>query len=128
MADLAVNQGSLRRCIFFTLRRLHLRPLRQQESCAFYAHMKTEALSCDSGMHPRINRLSRAVDVKSFGNLNFRFVEIFNHKDSDGSYRQVMAMAVSSSCAFALTVSADHLVGRYDLSVGVRVAVHEFAC
>lgn len=28
----------------------------------------------------------------------------------------VMAMAVSSSCAFALTVSADHLVGRYDLS------------
>jgi hypothetical protein len=39
-----------------------------------------------------------------------------------------MAMAVSSSCAFALTVSADHLVGRYDLSVGVRVALHEFAC
>ncbi|KAG1779217.1 WD40-repeat-containing domain protein [Suillus placidus] len=27
----------------------------------------------------------------------------------------VMAMAVSSDCTFALTVSADHLVGRYDL-------------
>ncbi|KAG0692069.1 hypothetical protein DFH29DRAFT_972524 [Suillus ampliporus] len=27
----------------------------------------------------------------------------------------VMAMAVSRDCTFALTVSADHLVGRYDL-------------
>lgn len=27
----------------------------------------------------------------------------------------VMAMAVSKDCSFALTVSADHLVGRYDL-------------
>jgi hypothetical protein len=41
---------------------------------------------------------------------------------------QVMAMAVSSGCTFALTVSADHLVGRYDLLVSVRVALHEFAC
>src|SRR5882757_9379742 len=28
-----------------------------------------------------------------------------------------MAMAVSLDCTFALTVSADHLVGRYDLLV-----------
>ncbi|KIK95219.1 hypothetical protein PAXRUDRAFT_827218 [Paxillus rubicundulus Ve08.2h10] len=28
----------------------------------------------------------------------------------------VMAMAVSKDCSFALTVSADHLVGRYDLN------------
>ncbi|KAF8834310.1 WD40 repeat-like protein [Paxillus ammoniavirescens] len=28
----------------------------------------------------------------------------------------VMAMAVSEDCSFALTVSADHLVGRYDLN------------
>ena len=26
-----------------------------------------------------------------------------------------MAMAVSKDCSFALTVSADHVVGRYDL-------------
>lgn len=29
-----------------------------------------------------------------------------------------MAMAVSNNGAFALTVSADHLIGRYDLLVG----------
>jgi hypothetical protein len=39
-----------------------------------------------------------------------------------------MAMTVSSDCTFALTVSADHLVGRYNLSVGIQVALHELAC
>ena len=32
--------------------------------------------------------------------------------------RSVMAMAVSRDSALALSVSADHLVGRYDLTVG----------
>jgi hypothetical protein len=30
----------------------------------------------------------------------------------------VMAMAVSHDNALALTVSADHIIGRYDLTVG----------
>ncbi|KAG2083532.1 WD40-repeat-containing domain protein [Suillus cothurnatus] len=33
----------------------------------------------------------------------------------------VMAMTVSSDCTFALTVSADHLVGRYNLSIVNRM-------
>ncbi|KAG2145279.1 WD40-repeat-containing domain protein [Suillus bovinus] len=37
----------------------------------------------------------------------------------------VMAMAVSSDCTVALTVSADHLVGRYDLLVGVQEVTSE---
>jgi len=36
-----------------------------------------------------------------------------------------MAMAVSLDCTFALTVSADHLIGRYDLMVGAPVTPHE---
>jgi len=40
----------------------------------------------------------------------------------------VMAMAVSLDCTFALTVSANHLVGRYDLLVGVLVPQHEITC
>ncbi|EGN98932.1 hypothetical protein SERLA73DRAFT_168506 [Serpula lacrymans var. lacrymans S7.3] len=41
----------------------------------------------------------------------------------------VMAMAVSRACTFALTVSADHLVGRYDLiSAGLPGVSLEDAC
>ncbi|KAN0092896.1 WD40-repeat-containing domain protein [Tylopilus felleus] len=39
----------------------------------------------------------------------------------------VMAMAVSKDCSFALTVSADHLVGRYDLNVPTQVEANQSA-
>ncbi|KAF8551384.1 WD40 repeat-like protein [Imleria badia] len=38
----------------------------------------------------------------------------------------VMAMAVSKDCSFALTVSADHLVGRYDLVLEADQSARSF--
>ncbi|KAH0832970.1 WD40-repeat-containing domain protein [Lanmaoa asiatica] len=39
----------------------------------------------------------------------------------------VMAMAVSKDCSFALTVSADHIVGRYDLNALTRIEAEQSA-
>ncbi|KAG8213366.1 WD40-repeat-containing domain protein [Butyriboletus roseoflavus] len=39
----------------------------------------------------------------------------------------VMAMAVSKDCSFALTVSADHIVGRYDLNTLTQIEAEQSA-
>lgn len=84
--------------------------------------MKTEVYQCGDTQSQLHRYLSKAWGGKSFGPTSFiRRLVCANgaayHNTSTHAWI-VLAMAVSKNNALALTVSADHLIGRYDLVVG----------